>query len=199
MEETLKGILEKYHLSDEISSIIEEENLLPLGLLNRLHSNYSKSSGIMESSERMFTTKKHYTGLSGYREIIEVLNKHGVDIGYSAERELFIQVYRFLATKFVLNAINWNNFESDSIFQLVFPQPRMIHPQTVKAYNEAKTEEARQALIKDYIRKNTNPHDGKQQLNKPWFENEDGELVILEGSQHKYPQCHLSHCHSNKH
>tara|TARA_R110001583_G_scaffold61148_1_gene181056 strand:+ start:16188 stop:17729 length:1542 start_codon:yes stop_codon:yes gene_type:complete len=191
MEETLKGILEKYHLSDEISSIIEEENLLPLGLLNRLHSNYSKSSGIMESSERMFTTKKHYTGLSGYREIIEVLNKHGVDIGYSAERELFIQVYRFLATKFVLNAINWNNFESDSIFQLVFPQPRMIHPQTVKAYNEAKTEEARQALIKDYIRKNTNPHDGKQQLNKPWFENEDGELVILEGSQHKYPQCQL--------
>jgi len=191
MEETLKGILEKYHLSDEISSIIEEENLLPLGLLNRLHSNYPKSSGIMESSERMFTTKKHYTGLSGYREIIDVLNKHGVDIGYSAERELFIQVYRFLATKFVLNAINWNNFESDSIFQLVFPQPGMIHPQTVKAYNEAKTEEARQALIKDYIRKNTNPHDGKQQLNKPWFENEDGELVILEGSQHKYPQCQL--------
>jgi L-lysine 2,3-aminomutase len=191
MEETLKGILERYHLSDKISSIIEAENLLPLGLLNRLHSNYPQSSGIMESSNFMFTTKNHYAGLSGYRAIIEVLNKHGIKIGYSEERELFIQVYRFLATKFVLNAINWNNFESDSIFQLVFPQPRMIHPQTVKAYNEAKTEEARQALIKDYIRKNTNPHDGKQQLNKPWFENEDGELVILEGSQHKYPQCQL--------
>jgi L-lysine 2,3-aminomutase len=191
MKDTLKSILERHHLSDEASSIIEKENLLPLGLLNRLHSNYPKSSGIMESSERMFDTKDHYSGLKGFREIIVVLKNHGIDIGFIQERELFILVYRFLATKFVLNAINWQNFENDSLFQLVFPQPEMIHPHTVKTYNEAKSKEARQTLIKDYIKKNTNPHDGKQQLNKPWFENEEGELVILEGSQHKYPQCQL--------
>jgi len=191
MEVTLKSILERQHFNDETSSIIDKENLLPLGLLNRLHSNYPEYSGIMESSAFMFTTKDHYSGLKGFREIIEVLNTHGIDIGFIQERELFILVYRFLATKFVLNAINWQNFENDSLFHLVFPQPGMIHPHTVKAYNEAKTEESRQTLITNYIRKNTNPHDGKQQLNKPWFENEDGELVILEGSQHKYPQCQL--------
>ncbi len=37
----------------------------------------------------------------------------------------------------------------------------------------------------------TNPHDGKQLLNKPWLETEDGGIEILEGSQHKYPQCQL--------
>ena len=191
MEGKLKGILEKHHLSDEVSSIIEEENLLPLGLLNRLHSNYPNYSVIMDSPEFMFNTRSHYTGLEGFREIVEILNKHGVDIGFIQERELFILIYRFLATKFVLNSINWQNFENDSLFHLVFPQPGMINPNTVKVYNEAKSEEKRQKLINDYIRKNTNPHDGKQQLNKPWFENEEGELVILEGSQHKYPQCQL--------
>jgi len=191
MEVILKNILERHHFTDETSSIIEKESLLPLGLLNRLHSNYPEYSAIMESSEFMFNTKDHYTGLKGFREILDVLHKHGIDIGFREERELFIQVYRFLATKFVLNAINWQNFEKDSLFQLVFPQPGMMHPNTIKAYKDAKTETAKQALITEYIRKNTNPHDGKQQLNKPWFENEEGELVILEGSQHKYPQCQL--------
>ena len=191
MEDTLKTILERHHFTNEASSIIDKENLLPLGLLKRLHSNYPGYSGIMESSGCMFHTKDYYTGLKGFREITDVLNKHGIDVGFIQERELFILIYRFLATKFVLNAINWQNFENDSLFHLVFPQPGMIHPHTVKAYNEAKTEETRQTLITDYIRRNTNPHDGKQQLNKPWFENEDGELVILEGSQHKYPQCQL--------
>ncbi len=191
MVTTLKSILKNHHFTIEASSIIKEENLLPLGLLNRLHFNYPQHSSIMESSDFMFKTKNHYSGLNGFREIINVLNKHDIDIGFIQERELFILIYRFLATKFVLNAINWQNFENDPLFQLVFPQPGMIKPDTVKAYNKAKTKESRQSLINDYIRKNTNPHDGKQQLNKPWFENEDGELVILEGSQHKYPQCQL--------
>ncbi|RXQ92247.1 hypothetical protein EO244_11905 [Ancylomarina salipaludis] len=191
MENTLKSILERQHFSNESSSIIEKENLLPLGLLKRLHANYPNHSAIMESRELMFKTKKHYAGLNGFREIVDVLKQHGIDIGHHLERELFIQVYRFLATQFVLNAINWNNYEQDSLFQLVFPQPGMMNPQTLKAYKEAKSEDERQKLIKDYIKRNTNPHDGKQQLNKPWFENEEGDLVVLEGSQHKYPQCQL--------
>jgi lysine 2,3-aminomutase len=191
MNDTLKKIMTRNHFSDETCSIIEKENLLPLGLLNRLHSNYTQYSGIMETDELMFNTKNHYSGLNGFREIVATLNKNGIDIGHIEERELFIQIYRFLATKHVLNSINWQKFEKDSIFQLVFPQPGMVKPAAVKAYLEAKSEEERQTLISDYIKSNTNPHDGKQQLNKPWFENEDGELVILEGSQHKYPQCQL--------
>ena len=37
----------------------------------------------------------------------------------------------------------------------------------------------------------TNPHDGKQQLNKPFYMNDEEEIEILKGVQHKYPQCQL--------
>jgi L-lysine 2,3-aminomutase len=191
MENTIKSILEQHRINEETSSIIKKENLLPLGLLNRLHANYPEYSGIKFSSGFLFTAKNRYTGLAGFREIIAILNKAGVDIGHIEERELFINVYRFMVTRHVLNSIDWQHFENDSLFLLVFPQPGMIKPEALKKYKEAKSEKEKEALIAEYIQKNTNPHDGKQKLNKPWFENEDGELVILEGSQHKYLQCQL--------
>jgi L-lysine 2,3-aminomutase len=139
----------------------------------------------------MFDSKKRYSGLKGFREIVEILKSKGIDIGHIEERELFIKIYRFMATRHVLNTICWKNFENDSIFQLVFPQPGMVKKEVVEAYKSAKTEEEREKLVNDYIRSNTNPHDGKQQLNKPWYDDEKGDLVILDGSQHKYPQCQL--------
>lgn len=191
MEATLKSLLEQHRINEETSSIIKKENLLPLGLLNRLHANYPEHSGIQFSSGFLFTTKNRFAGLAGFREIVGILNKAGVDIGHIEERELFIMVYRFMVTRHVLNSIDWQNFENDPMFLLVFPQPGMINPEAFKKYKEAKSEKEKEALIAEYIKKNTNPHDGKQKLNKPWFENEDGELIILEGSQHKYLQCQL--------
>ncbi|MDD3636871.1 MAG: hypothetical protein PHN50_04710 [Bacteroidales bacterium] len=188
--EDIAHIMERYHYSDEIKNNILKENLLPAGLLSRLHNSYPQHSGIMESTEFMFTGKERYSGLKGFREIVAVLNENGIDIGHIAQRELFINVYRFLATKHVLNKINWKNFAKDSLFQLVFPQPGMINPELFEAYQKAENEEAREKLIKDYI-KQTNPHDGKQLLNKPWYEHDEGELEILKGSQHKYPQVQL--------
>lgn len=186
----VKNIMDRYHYSDDTKTIIENENLLPPGLLSRLHSGFSQYSSIMDSSKFLFAGKDQYSGLKGFKEIAEILQKNGIKIGFLKERELFIEVYRFLATKHVLNAINWKEFENDSLFQLVFPQPGMIRIDTVKQYSAAKSDEEREHIAKDYIRE-TNPHDGKQKLNKAWFENENGELVILDGSQHKYPQCHL--------
>src|SRR6056297_347714 len=185
------GSLKRFDFSESTLSIIEKENLLPTGLLQRLHTNYPLYSGIIRKSKRIFDSKKQYAGLSGFREIVSILKAKGVDIGYLEERELFIKIYRFMATRHVLNAIDWDNFENDSLFHLVFPQPGMIKKETVDAYKSAKTEEERQKLVDDYIRSNTNPHDGKQQLNKPWYEDENDDLVILEGSQHKYPQVQL--------
>ena len=75
-------------------------------------------SGIMDDSDLMFTTKNHYSGLKGFREIVATLNENRIDIGHIEERELFIKVYRFLATKHVLNTINWDDFKDDLIFQL---------------------------------------------------------------------------------
>ncbi|MDA3943015.1 MAG: hypothetical protein PF694_05685 [Bacteroidetes bacterium] len=188
--EDVEHIMDRYHYSEDIKTTIRDEDLLPSGLLSRLHSSYPQHSGIMESAEFFFTGKERYSGLKGFREIVQILNDNGVDIGHIAERELFINVYRFLATKHVLNKINWKNFAKDSLFQLVFPQPGMINPELFEKYSKAKSEEEKEKLITDYI-KNTNPHDGKQLLNKPWYEHDDGELEILKGSQHKYPQVQL--------
>ena len=183
-------MMDRYHYSDDIQAIIEKEKLLPVGLLARLQSVYPEDSAFLQTSKFLFTDQEHNSGLAGFKQVIEILEKNGVDIGRIKERELFIKVYRFLATKHALNAINWENFEKDTIFHLVIPQPGMIAKETTEAYLAAKTEEERNTIIDAYMKK-TNPHDGKQQLNKPWFENDRGEVEFVEGSQHKYPQCQL--------
>ena len=186
----IKEMMSRYHYPEETKKIIEEEKLLPAGLLSRLHSVYPQHSGILEKEEFHFTGKSHYAGLKGFKEIVQILSENGIEIEHIEERELFIKVYRFMATKHVLNTINWKDFEKDSVFQLVFPQPGMINQELFKNYSAASTEEEKEKLIADYMEM-TNPHDGKQKLNKPWFENDEGEIEFLEGSQHKYPQCQL--------
>jgi L-lysine 2,3-aminomutase len=185
----LQEMIEHYQYPEETIQIIEKENLLPEGLLNRLDNAYPRHSGIFNAGEALFKDKHQYAGKKGFREIVKILLENGIDIGYQPEREFFIDVYRFMVTKHTLNAINWNNFAKDSLFQLTFPQPEMIDAETTRKYVEA-TEEERKTIVEEH-RLRTNPHDGKQQLNKPWYETEEGELEIIEGSQHKYPQVHL--------
>lgn len=183
-------ILDQSDFSDEVKANIINEELLTAGILKRLHLTYPKNSGIIGSNKKLFTGKDHYSGLKGFRMITDILEINGVNIGHIKERELFIEVYRFLATKHVLNSINWSDYENDSLFQLVFPQPGMINEVTVREYSEATDDEERQKIVRDYMER-TNPHDGKQLLNKPWFINSSGELEILQGSQHKYDPCQL--------
>lgn len=182
---------EHHGIEESSIQIIEKENLLPETLVNKIHNTFPKISMLKENSKAFFTSAKNrYTGIEGFREIVSILNKNGIDIGHIEERELFINVYRFLATKHVLNTINWNDFKNDSVFQLVFPQPGMMKPELIAEYNAAKTEEEKQKVCSDYIKK-TNPHDGKQLLNKAFLENGEGDIDILDGSQHKYPHCFL--------
>lgn len=188
--DNISSAMTRYGYSQMVKETIHNENLLPVGLLSRLHASYPQHSGFLESKQFLFTEKEHYTGLSGFREVCAILSKNGVDIGDIAERELFVEVYRFLATRHSLNSINWDNYATDSVFQLVFAQPGMIEPETTKAYVEAKGSKARTKIAVEYMER-TNPHDGNQQLNKPWFENDQGEIEFLDGSQHKYPQCQL--------
>ncbi len=188
--EDIRSMYDRYHFPDDIRQNIEKELLLPHGLLNRLHAAYPMHSGLKEQAEFMFNDKPRYAGIKGFREIVEILKANGIEIGHLKERELFIDVYRFMATRHALNTINWSRFAKDSVFQLLFPQPGMINEKTVKQYSEATTDEERQKIVADY-QKLTNPHDGKQKLNKPWFVNDDGEVEILQGSQHKYPLCQL--------
>jgi len=178
-----------YHYSDETRQIIKDENLLPTGLLSRLQASYPQHSGLVDKEAHMFTDKDQYTGLSGFREVVKILEANHIDIGAIEERELFVEVYRFLATKHSLNSIDWTNSYEDSVFQLVMPQPNMINKATVAEYLGSNIAE-KKMIVADYQEK-TSPHDGNQQLNKPWFENDQGETEFLDGSQHKYPQCQL--------
>jgi lysine 2,3-aminomutase len=189
-QDDIQEMYSRYHFPKEISDTIERENLLPHGLLNRLEAAYPQHSGLREHRPFMFNDKVRYSGIKGFREIVAILESHGIDIGHLSERELFIDVYRFMATRHALNSINWDHFAKDSVFQLVFPQPGMINKETVKQYSEATSDQERRSIVLEY-QKLTNPHDGKQKLNKPWFVNEEGELEILQGSQHKYPVCQL--------
>lgn len=188
-EVDVAALIARHGYSEEVRRIIHDENLLPAGLLNRLHATCPGVSGLLEQGEFLFRERRRYSGLGGFRQIIAHLERHGIRIGDIQERELFIEVYRFMATRHVLNSINWADCAGDSLFQLTFPQPGMIARDVVDAYAAAAPEE-RAEIVAGYMRR-TNPHDGKQLLNRPWFENEKGEREFLAGSQHKYPQCQL--------
>lgn len=195
------GALESCDARPETIRIVTDEGLLPSGLINRLESLYPQYSSLRSVAPPMFTGRENYGGLDGFREVCRVLSQHGIEIGHRAERELFIDVYRFLATKHALNSIDWAQFETDSMFQLVFPQPGMIRSDVVEAYRSARSREEEKQIAAEYMLE-TNPHDGHQQLNKPWFTTATGDVEVLHGSQHKYPQIQLifdkqtQHCFS---
>jgi L-lysine 2,3-aminomutase len=186
----LDAMMVRYSYSPETRRIIAAENLLPTGLLSRLHAAYPEHSGLLERDPFMFLDSDHYEGLEGFRHVAEILGRHGIRLGDMTERELFVEVYRFKASRHALNSINWRDSERDSMFQLIFPQPGMMKPELLTKYAAATAAEERTRIASDYVHE-TNPHDGHQLLNKPWLDRDDGSIEIVEGSQHKYPQCQL--------
>lgn len=183
-------MLDRYGYTQEARDIIAAENLLPKGLLSRLQATYPQHSGLMETEPFLFRDREFYSGLEGFREVVAILGNHGITLDHLVERELFVEVYRFKATRHILNSINWNDFAHDPMYQLVMPQPGMMTGPVVDDYKAAKSEVERRAVIDAYMEK-TNPHDGHQLLNKPWIDRENGGMDVLDGSQHKYPQCLL--------
>ncbi len=188
--EDIRMMLERYRYDDDIRGNIKQENLLPAGLLSRLHATFPQHSGLLESQAFLFNGQKKYSGLKGFRRVIEILEQNGIELGHMSDRELFVEVYSFLATRHTLNSINWQDFEHDAVFQLCFAQPGMIDPAVVEQYKAAPGADDRADIASVYMEQ-TNPHDGNQQLNKPWFVNDTGEVEFLDGSQHKYPQTQL--------
>ncbi len=189
-DDNIQAMIDRYQFSKGAREIIKKEGLLPVGILSRLQANYPQHSGLMENKPFLFKVGTNYTGLSGFRTVCEILKSNGIELSKIKEREFYIEVYRFLATSHSLNSINWDNYETDPLYQLVLPQPGMIAAEATQFYVAAKTDVERTEIVAEYTEK-TNPHDGNQQLNKPWFDNERGEIEFLDGSQHKYPQCQL--------
>jgi len=191
LESDVQNLMNRHDLNDETRSIIEKENLAPTSLLSRLHNSFPQHSILKAGSKAIFThAKNKYTGLSGFRKVCNILEDNGIILSDIKERELFVEVYAFLATKHILNTIDWNNFQEDQIFQLIFPQPNMIEKNIVDEYINIEDDGDRMKMVVAY-RDKTNPHDGKQILNRPSFYSEEGEFEALDGGQHKYPQVFL--------
>jgi len=187
----VEDLMDHHGLNEDTRNIINWENLVPTSLLSRLHNNFPQHSLFKIKSTPIFSIGKNkYSGLSGFRMICETLREHGIVLSHIKERELFIEVYAFLATKHILNTIDWNNYEKDPVFQLVFPQPNMIDKKIVDEYCRLEDDEERIKMVVKY-RDQTNPHDGKQILNRPSFYTEDGTFEAIDGGQHKYPQVFL--------
>lgn len=190
-EEDINVQLNKMDVSENEKTNIESENLLPESLLTRLHNNFPHHSMLKNRTRMLFTgAKNKFSGLSGFRQVVHILGENGIFLSHMKERELFLEVYAFLATKHILNTIDWDHYETDQVFQLVFPQPGMIDKKVVEQYCNIEDEEERMKLVVAY-REKTNPHDGKQILNRPSFYSEDGSLEAVDGGQHKYPQVFL--------
>lgn len=188
--EDVEAMMRRYGYADETKHIIRTERLLPPGLLSRLHAQYPHVSALLERDEFLFPLGATYEGLAGFRRILSTLESNGIRLASIPERELFVEVYRFKATGHALNTINWNRYDQDSLYHLVFPQPGMMRPEIVARYT-ATSDPAERTRIAEAYKIETNPHDGCQLLNKPWVESDDGGIDVLEGSQHKYPQVQL--------
>lgn len=185
-QQEVEAMMDRQGCSQEMREIIRSENLLPPGLLARLQSQYPAQSGLLDRAAMLFEGSVVYEGIDGFRRVLDRLESHGVRLSHAVERELFIEVYRFKATTHILNAVDWTRYHTDSIYQLVFPQPGMMPPEVVAKYASAITP-AQRSAIADVYKRETSPHDGCQLLNKPWIERDDGGIDVLEGSQHKYP------------
>lgn len=181
----LQRLIDRWGYSDQTSRVILSEHLLPTRLLARLHTLYPEHSGFKESRPFLFDGPSHYQGLSGFRQIVEVLRCHGIELGHMDEREMFVEVYRFKASKHILNTINWDDYEHDPMYNLIIPQAGMIPSFALEEYVASSSSEQRTQIALDYV-KHTNPHDGNQLLNKPLLENNDHSYQLVEGSQHKY-------------
>lgn len=187
----VEALMDYYNLANDSKKNIRTENLVPATLISRLHNSFPQHSLFKRKSALIFSKgKNNYTGLAGFRKICKILEQHSIVLSDIKERELFVEVYAFLATKHILNTIDWNNYQKDPVFQLVFPQPNMINKEVVEKYSSIKDDDDRKKMVDTY-RDQTNPHDGKQILNRPSFYSEAGEFETVDGGQHKYPQVFL--------
>lgn len=100
--------------------------------------------------------------------------------------QVVANVLPFRVNQYVIDElIDWGNIPEDPIFQLVFPQPGMLHQadfhRVAAALREGRENKYLQALIAG-IRATLNPHPAEQQaLNVPCLDSEP-----LPGLQHKY-------------
>jgi len=103
--------------------------------------------------------------------------------GEIKELEIASLIFPFKVNNYVLSLIDWDNYEDDPIFRLVFPHKDMLKKEDYeKLLNVLNDKEKLQKVIYD-IRMSLNPHPAGQKENIPEINGKK-----LEGSQHKYKE-----------
>lgn len=102
--------------------------------------------------------------------------------------EITGNVFPFKGNNYVIDElIDWDNYSSDPIFRLTFPQKEMLEEKdfaTMKKALDENVDRKELKLIADSIREKLNPHPaGQMELNVPEYKGEK-----LHGVQHKYKQ-----------
>ena len=102
--------------------------------------------------------------------------------------EVVGNVFPFKVNNYVIDElIDWDDYLSDPIFRLTFPQKEMLQKEdfaTMKKALDEKVDRKTLKLIADSIREKLNPHPaGQMELNVPEYKGEK-----LHGVQHKYKQ-----------
>ncbi len=74
-------MLDRYGYPEETREIIQSESLLPTGVLSRLQASYPQHSGLLESRPFLFHEREQYSGLEGFREVVKILARNGIQPG----------------------------------------------------------------------------------------------------------------------
>ena len=104
------------------------------------------------------------------------------------EREIVAQVFPFKINQFMIDQIDWNNYQNDPIFQLTFPQKEMLLPNEISHIQSLKSSGASRneiAKVVSDIRSAKNPAPANQASNRPFID-DDSEPEFIDGLQHKY-------------
>ena len=128
----------------------------------------------------------------------------GVNDPYLQERQIVAQVFPFKINQQVVDLIDWDNYLTDPMFQLTFPQPEMLDSKEIDKIKQMYANNASREAIADAIseiRDGKNPAPAGQAYNRPLLE-DDSEVYECDGLQHKYEKtCLLFHknaqtCHA---
>ena len=123
-------------------------------------------------------------------DIREIFQSKGINDPFIDDREIVAQVFPFKVNQHMIDIIDWQNYQSDPLFQLTFPQPAMLLPEEIQKIKDLKASGASRDDIADAIsdiRTSKNPAPANQAANRPLLEddNNDGSIA-LDGLQHKY-------------
>ena len=121
-------------------------------------------------------------------DIRPLFQEKGIEDPYLFDREIVAQVFPFKINHHIVEQIDWENYQTDPLFQLTFPQKEMLLPEeiaSIKALKAANAPREEVSALISKIREAKNPAPANQAANRPFIDDDEGSEFI-DGMQHKY-------------